>query len=213
MQLHSAALQRQLSAGALPAILSALVRTPIRRAAGAAAPGGNALPRRLQDIPETEHLPVLFELVHAEVATVLHLPESAALRPDQPLKELGLDSLMAVELRNRLSRLTGIKLPATFVFDYPTPSAITAYLLQQLPGQPVNAPVADAIDLNKLIAALRATSLEELRALNLLQPLTALAARVDRRAESPASPPPTRETTDLKDMLSLIDSALSVIGE
>jgi acyl carrier protein len=81
----------------------------------------------------------VIEVVQLEAARVLALPGKGA-PADRPLQELGLDSLMAVELRNALARRTGGSLPATLAFDYPTPAAIAKYLLERMLGQSDSAP-------------------------------------------------------------------------
>ncbi|AUX29756.1 polyketide synthase [Sorangium cellulosum] len=129
--LDLARLQRGVEAsGELPALLRALLRPGLRKAAFGAQEA-SALRERLARLPESERLNALVALVQAEVATVMGLPRSEAVAADQVLKELGLDSLMAVALRNRLTARTETPLPATLVFDYPTPRAVAELLLKQ----------------------------------------------------------------------------------
>ncbi|HVR07471.1 MAG TPA: SDR family NAD(P)-dependent oxidoreductase, partial [Thermoanaerobaculia bacterium] len=104
----------------VPPVWRGLVRPPRR---GAAARRG-AWARELAALPEERRLEAALEAVRAEVARVLSLGSSSAAAPDRPLKELGLDSLMAVELRNALGRRAGVTLPATLAFDHPTPAAM-----------------------------------------------------------------------------------------
>jgi acyl transferase domain-containing protein/acyl carrier protein len=74
------------------------------------------------------------QIVRAEVARVLSLGRAAAVPLDRPLRDLGLDSLMAVELRNALGRRVGATLTANLAFDYPTPALIAAHLLTSVPS-------------------------------------------------------------------------------
>jgi len=63
---------------------------------------------------------------------ILGLPPAQPPGPQQPLRELGLDSLMAIELRNALGQLAGRSLPSTIAFDHPTVARLTRYLLGEL---------------------------------------------------------------------------------
>jgi len=67
-----------------------------------------------------------------EAATVLGHPAPDDIDPDTPFQDFGLDSLTAVELRNRLKTATGLTLPPTLAFDYPTPTAVADYIGQQI---------------------------------------------------------------------------------
>ena len=99
-----------------------LLRSGLKRAS-AASGDTNTLRARLAALAsDAERLKALVELAQEDIAAVLALPGASSVPADVPLKELGLDSLMAVELRNRLSARVGTKLPTTVAFDYPTPT-------------------------------------------------------------------------------------------
>ncbi|ONI83216.1 hypothetical protein ALI144C_17235 [Actinosynnema sp. ALI-1.44] len=129
--------------GGVPALLRGLVRTPQRRIAQAGT-DEVTLPQRLAGLDEQGQQQLLMDLVLAEVAGVLGYAASATVDPSSLFKELGFDSLTAVELRNRVAAVAGVRLPATLVFDYPTPIALVTHLRSEL-GVAV-APVApDAV--------------------------------------------------------------------
>ena len=130
VQLDLPRLQQHLREAQVPSLLRGLVRPALRRAGGAAA-SASALKDWLSTLPQDEREGALLTWVSEEVAAVLGLAGPAAVPGDRPLKELGLDSLMAVELRNQLSARAQTPLPATLAFDYPTPKAIAELLLRR----------------------------------------------------------------------------------
>ena len=83
---------------------------------------------------EAERTVALGELVRAHAAVVLGHEDAAAVDVDATFKELGLDSVTAVDLRNRLTAATGLALPTTLVFSHPTPAALTRHLATRLTG-------------------------------------------------------------------------------
>ena len=131
---HLPALRAQAEAGTLSPVLRGLVRTPPRRTAAARGGANASWTERLAglDLDEQRHL--LLELVRTHVAAVLGHTRAASGADERPFKDLGFDSLTAVELRNRLNAATGLRLTATLVFDHPTPTALATYLRTQLIG-------------------------------------------------------------------------------
>ncbi|WP_042374973.1 type I polyketide synthase, partial [Streptacidiphilus neutrinimicus] len=135
IRLDTAALRQQARTGRLPAVLSGLVRTPARRLAAAGATAASAsLVDRLLALGEEQQQGELLELVRSQVAQVLGHAGAHVVDPAKAFRETGFDSLTSVELRNRLNAVTGVRLPATVVFDYPTPAALADYLFTEALG-------------------------------------------------------------------------------
>jgi acyl transferase domain-containing protein/NADPH:quinone reductase-like Zn-dependent oxidoreductase len=97
-------------------------------------PGATALAQRLEASPPARRRHVLLAHVSEQTVRVLQLPASRPLDPERGLKDMGLDSLMAVELRNRLQASVGRPLPTTLAFDHPTVTAIVDYLARHVLG-------------------------------------------------------------------------------
>ncbi|MER5398235.1 SDR family NAD(P)-dependent oxidoreductase [Streptomyces sp. NPDC002599] len=91
--------------------------------------GGVGLADRLARLPEADRAARVLALVREEASRALGLPAAESVRPDQPLRELGMDSVTAVELRNRIGTRIGARLPATLLFDHPTAARLSAHLL------------------------------------------------------------------------------------
>ncbi|TXS58175.1 type I polyketide synthase, partial [Streptomyces sp. t39] len=127
VRLDTAALRAQARAGLVPAILRGLAPVPARRAAA-----GGSLGRRLAGVAEADREQVALDLVLEQVAGVLGHASAAAVDPARAFNELGFDSLSAVELRNRLTQASGVRLPATLVFDHPTPAAVARLLVAEV---------------------------------------------------------------------------------
>ncbi|MER5898301.1 SDR family NAD(P)-dependent oxidoreductase, partial [Streptomyces sp. NPDC001876] len=123
----------------IPVLLSDLVPAPtrrvIRRDTAAGSDSASTLKRRLIALGADEQLDVLLDLVRSSAAAVLGHATADAIEAQRAFKELGVDSLTAVELRNRLTAATGLRLPVTLVFNYPTASELAGHLRTELLGE------------------------------------------------------------------------------
>jgi len=124
---------QQLSARSIPPLLTALVRES-GQGAGAAKPATppSELLQQLQEAAPSERRALLLSHVRNQATRVLGIDTSTPLDARQPLNEVGLDSLMAIELRNALGIAAGRTLPATLLFDYPTVESLTDYLAKEV---------------------------------------------------------------------------------
>jgi hypothetical protein len=168
-RLNAAALRAQARMGGA-ALLRGLIRLPSPRAM-AGERGG--LAERLRDVPESDRGGLVLELVRAEVAAVLGHVSSAAVDSQRAFKEMGFDSLTAVELRNRLNVVTGLQLTATLVFDYPTPERMADRLLEIVSGDGKETAAAlDAeLDRFELLFSSMAEGIERTRVMTRMQAL------------------------------------------
>ncbi|MFI1660048.1 SDR family NAD(P)-dependent oxidoreductase, partial [Streptomyces sp. NPDC020472] len=131
-RLDLAAVRSRAAAEGVPPLLRGLVRAPLRRVAAAAPAGGGGLAAELAGLDEGGQRRRITELVREQAAAVLGHASAAAVDVTTGFKDLGFDSLSAVELRNRINAATGLRLPATLVFDHPSPQALVAHLRERL---------------------------------------------------------------------------------
>jgi acyl transferase domain-containing protein/acyl carrier protein len=94
----------------------------------------DALVGQLTGQPETEQDRIVERLVRTETAAILGHPSFEAIDPHQSFRDLGADSLTAVEIRNRLTAVTGLVLPATLIFDHPDPATLARFIRGELAG-------------------------------------------------------------------------------
>ncbi|MEU9478100.1 SDR family NAD(P)-dependent oxidoreductase [Streptomyces sp. NPDC048191] len=205
------ALRRQAEADMLHPVLRDLVRRQARHSGPATgtAPGGADL--RLADADPAERGRLVLELVRGNAALVLGHDSPEDVSVTQPFKELGFDSLTAVELRNRLNRATGLRLPATVVFAHPTPAELAEHLLAELAPAAAGSGLLD--DLGELEARLVAdVPADDLRE-EILGRLEAMVQRL--RPETPdvldtTAPEKEIETAGADEIFALIDRELGL---
>jgi len=194
-------------ADALPPLFRGLVRAQARRPVAAGASAQSAPKHRLAALSSEDQGRALLDLVRTEVATVLGGASPQAIEPNRPLQEIGLDSLMAVELRNRLAAATGLRLPATLLFDHPIPSALALHLRTELFGEGRESAETSLND-HEIRSAIASIPLAELKEAGLLDSLLHLARR-DGNGSSDLQEKPAASAIDAMDVDELIKLAMN----
>ncbi|MEU8089147.1 SDR family NAD(P)-dependent oxidoreductase [Micromonospora sp. NPDC049101] len=154
VRLNERALRAGAREGSLPPVLQGLVKAGPRRAARRAAgtaEESTALRERLAGLSAEARENALLGLIRTQVAVALGHSSAEQVGREAAFRELGFDSLTAVDLRNRLVAATGAQLPATVVFDRPTPIALARFIADEIapaPGEPAAALVGglDALE-------------------------------------------------------------------
>ncbi|MFG1918451.1 type I polyketide synthase, partial [Micromonospora sp. NPDC048898] len=147
---HLVPARLDLGAPDLPPILRDEAARPVRRTAATATTAGPGIGA----LPEAERDTALHTLVRSHTASVLGHASAESFAAGDTFRDLGFDSLAAVELRNRLSSATGLTLPAGVVFDYPTPEALAGFLSSRFaPASPGGTAVSDLDQLEAALAA------------------------------------------------------------
>ncbi|QES32776.1 beta-ketoacyl synthase [Streptomyces venezuelae] len=124
----------------LSPLLRTLTAPSARRRVASEGLADGALAARLAGLDEDGRLALLTDVVREYVAAVLGHGSASRVGVDIAFKDLGFDSLTAVELRNRLSAACDVRLPATLIFDHPTPQALATHLVHRLAGTATPAP-------------------------------------------------------------------------
>ncbi|MFM9794059.1 type I polyketide synthase [Streptomyces turgidiscabies] len=164
------------------------------------------LAERLAPLSEARQEQYLLTVVTELVAKVLKHPDTSGIVPDRPFQELGFDSLTGVELRNRLGAETGLSLPATVVFDHPSPAALVAYVRAEAvsaPGVPARSVTAelDRLEASLEVLVAEGSGSDDTRAA-LAARLKALADRLADGHAGPADGPlPTAAAVDVADLM------------
>ncbi|MCZ1017742.1 type I polyketide synthase [Streptomyces noursei] len=188
IRLDTAALRTK--AGGVPALLRGLIRSSARPMVSTTE--GPSLRERLAALTDAEQDRLLLDLVRTHSAAALGHSTSHAVDAGRGFLELGFDSLTAVELRNGLSAATGLRLPATLLFDYPTPSALRDHLRAELAPQETSVAAPALAELDRLEALLAAVPGDD-------DARTAITTRLQRLLSNWTSPgeQPEHTTDDL----------------
>ncbi|QDY81402.1 hypothetical protein FQU76_30145 [Streptomyces qinzhouensis] len=165
----------------------------------------SALAERLDGLTDGEQRQAVLDMIRTEVAAVLNHANAENIVETRSFRELGFDSLTAVELRNRLNSATGLRLPATLIFDYPTCAAISDHLCKELLGSFPGAMTSSAA-LNEFWAALQQVDYQKLQDAGVVA--TVMGLLEGEPAKETKEEPEPRPEIDEMDAVELLNLAL-----
>ncbi|GAA3463317.1 type I polyketide synthase [Saccharothrix longispora] len=196
----------------LPAVLRGLAGSRGRRAAEDTAADTESLTARLAGLPAHKRVPTVLTLVLTHAAALLGHAGPEAVEPDRSFNEVGFDSLSATGFRNKLSLVTGLKLPVSLIYDHPTPRVLAEHLVGELAPAPEaedtgtgTASVTTEQGIRDLLAGI---PLAELRSAGLLDGLLTLAGLPPAEEDEPAVPVVEAASIDELDADALISMAI-----
>ncbi|MFJ5105347.1 SDR family NAD(P)-dependent oxidoreductase [Streptomyces sp. NPDC088554] len=216
VRLDLAALRQQAaSSGVVPALLRDLVRVTGRRKAATSGGGGggssrSSLVEKLAGLSEEEREQKLLDFVCEHTASVLGHAGTGMIDPGRKFRELGVDSLAAVELRNRIGGVLGIRLSATLVFDYPSPVLLARHIGEQLAlDEPAPQSLVVA-ELERLEAAVSVARFDEDSRGEVSVRLRKLLSHLDTMADAPKreADDAELESASVDELFALVDQEL-----
>ncbi|MFJ2729801.1 type I polyketide synthase [Streptomyces collinus] len=191
-------------------LLDALPEAAANGTGGGAAETASTLADRLAGLPPAQRGREVLDLVRTQVAALLGYDDPQTLEPAKAFSDLGFDSVAATDLKIRLSRETGLDLPATLVFDHATPAAVADHLGTLLAPPTGTARLLGDLDrLEAAVAALPTEDIERHRVAARLRTLLA-AAEVAETAETDGGPIGEDATAD--ELFAFIDNELGLNG-
>ncbi|MER7636641.1 SDR family NAD(P)-dependent oxidoreductase, partial [Streptomyces rochei] len=202
----------------LPPLFRSMVRSGRRTAAATDAAGAAAaLGAELAGLDAVDRVRRVTDLIREQAARVLGHASPKAVDVTREFRELGLDSLTALELRNHLSTATGLRLPATLVFDYPTPTALAEHFVSELTGDDTPQGPSLLAELDRLDALLAAAAddPDEITRAGLALRLGRMLDKVRGTAPDPTGPDVADdfESASADEVLAFIDNELGRLGD
>ncbi|WP_374121250.1 SDR family NAD(P)-dependent oxidoreductase [Streptomyces sp. RS2] len=209
----------------LPPVFHRLVGTPARRASTATgadrAQSGEELRHRLTGLGSEDRQRELVTIVRSQVAAVLGHERPEAVDVNRGFMDAGIDSLMALELRNRLGDLLGRRLPTTLIFDYPSVSAVVGYILEELfggvfGGQSENGTEALEAEIRRLASMMAEVRADDAnsrtRIADLLRGISANWAEKSTEVQEPGTAEADLESVTADELFDILDSELDARG-